>query len=205
MQELHELDSDVVVVDVAGDNRDDLFDFFAAGAARLLVTSREPRALQATYAFLKGAAKRAEGKHGEESRTVLGRFAGGLVGNAIEVMGRAAGAVVAALEAARREQPRVPVGRAGGRGRGEHQSDGQGGRAHADLPNSGPVVRGHDPFERSGEGLTVEALEDGVFLLMSGEPLNEPIAQHGPFLMNTYAEIAQAIDDYQQGKFGHLG
>ena len=59
-------------------------------------------------------------------------------------------------------------------------------------------------FERDGEGLTVEALEDGVFLLMSGEPLNEPIAQHGPFLMNTYAEIAQAIDDYQQGKFGQL-
>ena len=59
-------------------------------------------------------------------------------------------------------------------------------------------------FERGGEGLTVEALEDGVFLLMSGEPLNEPIAQHGPFLMNTYGEIAQAIDDYQQGKFGYL-
>lgn len=59
-------------------------------------------------------------------------------------------------------------------------------------------------FERGGEGLTVEAIEDGVFLLMSGEPLNEPIAQHGPFLMNTYAEIAQAIDDYQQGKFGFL-
>ena len=59
-------------------------------------------------------------------------------------------------------------------------------------------------FERGGEGLTVEALEDGVFLLMSGEPLNEPISQHGPFLMNTYGEIAQAIDDYQQGKFGYL-
>ena len=39
---------------------------------------------------------------------------------------------------------------------------------------------------------------------MAGEPLNEPIAQYGPFLMNTNAEIAQAIDDYQQGKFGYL-
>jgi len=59
-------------------------------------------------------------------------------------------------------------------------------------------------FGRDGEEFTVEALEDGIFLLMSGEPLNEPIAQYGPFLMNTQAEIAEAIDDYRQGKFGYL-
>jgi MinD-like ATPase involved in chromosome partitioning or flagellar assembly len=83
-RELHDLDSEVVVVDVGGDNRDDLFDFFAVNAFRVLVTSREPAALQATYAFLKGAALRAERRHGGDARSVLARFSGGLVGNAIE-------------------------------------------------------------------------------------------------------------------------
>jgi len=84
MRELHDLDSEVVVVDVGSDNRDDLFDFFAASAFRLLVTSREPDALRATYAFLKGAALRAEHRYGADARSVLARFSGGLVGNAIE-------------------------------------------------------------------------------------------------------------------------
>jgi redox-sensitive bicupin YhaK (pirin superfamily) len=59
-------------------------------------------------------------------------------------------------------------------------------------------------FENDGEDFTVTADEDSVLLLMAGEPLNEPIAQYGPFLMNTNAEIAQAIDDFNQGKFGYL-
>lgn len=59
-------------------------------------------------------------------------------------------------------------------------------------------------FEREGEHITVTAVEDSVLLVMSGEPLNEPIAQYGPFLMNTQEEIVQAIHDFQSGKFGHL-
>lgn len=59
-------------------------------------------------------------------------------------------------------------------------------------------------FGRDGEAFKVEALEDSVLLLMSGEPLNEPIAQYGPFLMNTQIEIAEAIEDYRAGKFGYL-
>lgn len=59
-------------------------------------------------------------------------------------------------------------------------------------------------FDRDGEDIHVEALEDSILLVMSGEPLNEPITQYGPFLMNTRAEIAEAIDDYNTGKFGYL-
>ena len=59
-------------------------------------------------------------------------------------------------------------------------------------------------FEREGEHITVTAVEDSVLLVMSGEPLNEPIAQYGPFLMNTQEEIVQAIHDFQSGKFGQL-
>jgi hypothetical protein len=53
-------------------------------AVRLVVTSRAPRALEATYAFLKSAALRAERKHGADARDVLARFSGGLVGNSID-------------------------------------------------------------------------------------------------------------------------
>jgi len=81
MTELHDLDSEVVVVDLGPDNRDDIFDFFAENAFRLLVTSSGPAALQATYAFLKGAALRAQRKWGDEARDVLAHFSGGLVGN----------------------------------------------------------------------------------------------------------------------------
>jgi MinD-like ATPase involved in chromosome partitioning or flagellar assembly len=82
--ELHDLDSEVVVVDLGGSTRDDLFDFFAERTFRLLVMSREPAALQATYAFLKGAAARAENSYGGDARAVLAQFSGGLIGNGID-------------------------------------------------------------------------------------------------------------------------
>ncbi len=59
-------------------------------------------------------------------------------------------------------------------------------------------------FKNEGEKITVTAIADCKLLVLSGEPLNEPIAAYGPFLMNTRAEIAQAVDDFNSGKFGKL-
>jgi redox-sensitive bicupin YhaK (pirin superfamily) len=50
-------------------------------------------------------------------------------------------------------------------------------------------------------GVTVEAGQDSRFLLISGQPLNEPIAQWGPFVMNTREQVEQAIDDFRAGRF----
>jgi redox-sensitive bicupin YhaK (pirin superfamily) len=59
-------------------------------------------------------------------------------------------------------------------------------------------------FENEGETFTVTALENSIVLVMSGEPLNEPVAAHGPFVMNTMQEIKEAYNDYHSGKFGYL-
>lgn len=59
-------------------------------------------------------------------------------------------------------------------------------------------------FKNEGEEITIKAMEDSVVLLLSGEPINEPIASYGPFVMNTQDEIYDAIQDFQAGKFGVL-
>lgn len=59
-------------------------------------------------------------------------------------------------------------------------------------------------FERSGEGIAIEALEDASVLLLSGEPIDEPIVGYGPFVMNSEAEIAESFDDFQAGRFGQM-
>lgn len=52
------------------------------------------------------------------------------------------------------------------------------------------------------DGVVIEATQDAKLLLIAGRPLKEPIAQHGPFVMNTNEEIFQAVRDFQSGRFG---
>ncbi|SDT49746.1 pirin family protein [Pseudomonas prosekii] len=59
-------------------------------------------------------------------------------------------------------------------------------------------------FERDGQQLSLEANNDAVVLLLSGEPIDEPIVGHGPFVMNSEAEIHQAFADFHSGRFGRM-
>jgi redox-sensitive bicupin YhaK (pirin superfamily) len=57
---------------------------------------------------------------------------------------------------------------------------------------------------RDGEGVTVESNGDSTVLVLSGEPIDEPIAGYGPFVMNSDAEIRTAIEDFNAGRFGQM-
>jgi redox-sensitive bicupin YhaK (pirin superfamily) len=63
-------------------------------------------------------------------------------------------------------------------------------------------------FAADGDSVTIAATgADGLpldALLLAGQPLGEPVARYGPFVMNTEAEIAQAIDDYRNGRMGSI-
>jgi len=57
---------------------------------------------------------------------------------------------------------------------------------------------------RQGSRVKINAKIGSRLLIMGGEPISEPIARYGPFVMNTKAELVQAVNDYQAGKMGHL-
>lgn len=59
-------------------------------------------------------------------------------------------------------------------------------------------------FKRDSDSITIHAQSNTQLLLMDGEPLNEPIVGHGPFVMNTRAEIDQAFEEFEKGHMGTL-
>jgi quercetin 2,3-dioxygenase len=59
-------------------------------------------------------------------------------------------------------------------------------------------------FERHGGEISLAAQADAKLLLLSGEPIDEPVVQEGPFAMNSEAEIREAVEDYRSGKFGTI-
>ncbi len=59
-------------------------------------------------------------------------------------------------------------------------------------------------FNNDGDSVSIEGLETGKAIVLAGEPINEPLATYGPFVMNSESEIVAAIQDYQAGKMGVL-
>lgn len=59
-------------------------------------------------------------------------------------------------------------------------------------------------LDRAGAGTCVEASTDATVILLAGEPIDEPIVGHGPFVMNTEQEIAQALSDLNSGRFASM-
>lgn len=73
---------------------------------------------------------------------------------------------------------------------------------HGVTPNT--VVKNQLAVLSTGTELKITAQQDSRFLLIAGQPFNEPVARHGPFVMNTRDEIEQAFRDYRSGQFGHI-
>jgi hypothetical protein len=59
-------------------------------------------------------------------------------------------------------------------------------------------------LDRSANGVSLEANNPATLLVLSGEPIDEPIVGHGPFVMNTPGQINEAIQDFASGRFGRM-
>ena len=65
------------------------------------------------------------------------------------------------------------------------------------VPQTKMAILNNDP---AAEGVRIVAAQPSRFILIAGQPLNEPIAQHGPFVMNTQEELYQAVEDFRSGR-----
>jgi redox-sensitive bicupin YhaK (pirin superfamily) len=74
------------------------------------------------------------------------------------------------------------------------------------LVNSDQVAREAQMvlLDRNGTDISLEANNEAAVLLLSGEPIDEPVVGYGPFVMNTPDEIDQAIQDFNSGRFGQM-
>ncbi len=59
-------------------------------------------------------------------------------------------------------------------------------------------------FNLDGDSVHIESKKESNLLIISGKPINEKVAQYGPYVMNTQTEIMEAMRDFQQGKMGYL-
>ena len=59
-------------------------------------------------------------------------------------------------------------------------------------------------LDRAGSEVTLQSFGEATLLVLTGEPIDEPIVGHGPFVMNSQAEIRQAIDDFNTGRFAMI-
>lgn len=117
------------------------------------------------------------------------------------------------VPAGRRKTLPVEVGRHAfayvfeGSGTFSHASQSFGVLTEKETPNGGTVVRERTGNRSlvvfdSGDEVTVQADEEGIrFLLVSGKPIEEPVAWYGPIVMNTEAELRQAVAELQNGTF----
>lgn len=70
----------------------------------------------------------------------------------------------------------------------------------SDIARSAQLVT----LERGGNRLSIEANDDAALLVLAGEPIDEPVVGHGPFVMNSASEISAAMQDFRSGHFGQL-
>ena len=59
-------------------------------------------------------------------------------------------------------------------------------------------------LSREGSDIRIGADADSIVLVLTGEPIDEPVVGYGPFVMNTREEIQQAITDFNAGRFGEM-